>query len=249
MPSVSHSSWLACPMPIATAHARTDTAATSRCSGVSIFESRTPRRCSGAGMTAATVTGPAHAPRPTSSIPQTSRSPAFQHFRSRRSVGRGARAVTRAHASNTRPPRGAHLIGSLFVPAPALLSVIGSRGGMRRCPRVYDRRVDPGTRVEVRSRFDQAWARGFEVAEQVARRPGSPLPRPPPLGRLRAARAVRRPRSARRATQERHVVDLAGPDSAQDARLTRAPRAALRADLRSAAPAAWSSASCPGPPA
>jgi hypothetical protein len=27
--------------------------------------------------------------------------------------------------------------------------------------------VDPGTRVEVRSRFDQAWARGFEVAEQV----------------------------------------------------------------------------------
>jgi hypothetical protein len=27
--------------------------------------------------------------------------------------------------------------------------------------------VDPGTRVEVRSRFDRAWARGFEVAEQV----------------------------------------------------------------------------------
>ena len=27
--------------------------------------------------------------------------------------------------------------------------------------------MDPGTRVEVRSRFDQAWARGFEVAEQV----------------------------------------------------------------------------------
>ena len=27
--------------------------------------------------------------------------------------------------------------------------------------------MEPGTRVEVRSRFDQAWARGFEVAEQV----------------------------------------------------------------------------------
>jgi hypothetical protein len=35
------------------------------------------------------------------------------------------------------------------------------------CRRVYDREVDPGTRVEVRSRFDRAWARGFEVAEQV----------------------------------------------------------------------------------
>lgn len=29
------------------------------------------------------------------------------------------------------------------------------------------RRVKPGTRIEVRARFDQAWARGFEVAEQV----------------------------------------------------------------------------------
>jgi hypothetical protein len=28
--------------------------------------------------------------------------------------------------------------------------------------------VDPGTRVEVHLRFDRAWARGFEVAEQVA---------------------------------------------------------------------------------
>jgi len=35
------------------------------------------------------------------------------------------------------------------------------------CRRVYHREVDPGTRVEVRSRFDRAWARGFEVAEQV----------------------------------------------------------------------------------
>jgi hypothetical protein len=27
--------------------------------------------------------------------------------------------------------------------------------------------VRPGTRVEVRSRFEAAWSRGFEVAEQV----------------------------------------------------------------------------------
>jgi len=29
--------------------------------------------------------------------------------------------------------------------------------------------VDAGTRVEVRSRFDQSWARGFEVAERTDR--------------------------------------------------------------------------------
>ena len=28
--------------------------------------------------------------------------------------------------------------------------------------------MDPGTRVEVRSRFDRAWARGFVVEEQVS---------------------------------------------------------------------------------
>jgi hypothetical protein len=28
--------------------------------------------------------------------------------------------------------------------------------------------VDSGTRVEVRSRFNRAWARGFEVVESVA---------------------------------------------------------------------------------
>jgi hypothetical protein len=27
--------------------------------------------------------------------------------------------------------------------------------------------MEPGTRVEVRSRFDRAWSRGFEVAELV----------------------------------------------------------------------------------
>jgi hypothetical protein len=27
--------------------------------------------------------------------------------------------------------------------------------------------VEPGTRIEVRARFDRAWARGFEVAEEL----------------------------------------------------------------------------------
>jgi hypothetical protein len=31
------------------------------------------------------------------------------------------------------------------------------------------RMLEPGTRVEVRRRFDQGWARGFEVAEVVDR--------------------------------------------------------------------------------
>jgi len=33
--------------------------------------------------------------------------------------------------------------------------------------RRYDRGVQPGTRIEVRSRFDDRWARGFEVVEMV----------------------------------------------------------------------------------
>jgi hypothetical protein len=32
--------------------------------------------------------------------------------------------------------------------------------------------VLPGTRVEVRSRFDRRWARGFEVAEHLIERGG-----------------------------------------------------------------------------
>jgi hypothetical protein len=31
--------------------------------------------------------------------------------------------------------------------------------------------VDIGTRVEVRSKFDRAWARGFEIADQVGGTP------------------------------------------------------------------------------
>jgi hypothetical protein len=30
-----------------------------------------------------------------------------------------------------------------------------------------DERLEPGTRVEVRRRFDQHWSRGFEIAEAV----------------------------------------------------------------------------------
>jgi hypothetical protein len=39
--------------------------------------------------------------------------------------------------------------------------------GGATCAPVYDPAVEPGTRVEVRSRFDRAWTRGFEVAETV----------------------------------------------------------------------------------
>jgi hypothetical protein len=35
------------------------------------------------------------------------------------------------------------------------------------CSWSYDARVRLGTRVEVRSRFEAAWSRGFEVAERV----------------------------------------------------------------------------------
>jgi hypothetical protein len=31
----------------------------------------------------------------------------------------------------------------------------------------YDRAVSPGTRVEVRARFDERWSRGFEISEVV----------------------------------------------------------------------------------
>jgi hypothetical protein len=32
----------------------------------------------------------------------------------------------------------------------------------------FNELMKPGTRVEVRQRFDQRWSRGFEVAEEVA---------------------------------------------------------------------------------
>lgn len=35
----------------------------------------------------------------------------------------------------------------------------------------YDAGVRPGTRVEVRSRFEAAWTRGFEVVERVTANP------------------------------------------------------------------------------
>jgi hypothetical protein len=48
--------------------------------------------------------------------------------------------------------------------------------GRRACsPRTVDSigTMQPGTRIEVRSRFDQRWARGFEVAQQVAEEPAA----------------------------------------------------------------------------
>lgn len=34
----------------------------------------------------------------------------------------------------------------------------------------FESSMKPGTRVEVRSRFDQSWGRGFEIAEVVGDR-------------------------------------------------------------------------------
>ena len=44
--------------------------------------------------------------------------------------------------------------------------------------------VRPGTHVEVRSRFEQRWSRGFEVSEIVQHRRPRALPAAPPLRRL-----------------------------------------------------------------
>src|SRR5437764_3451111 len=87
MPRASHSPYDAWPTPIATAHPRTRAATTSRSSRVGAFGPRPPRRWAGGGTSAATVTGPAHAPRPTSSRPTTTCSPAPQHRRSSRRDG------------------------------------------------------------------------------------------------------------------------------------------------------------------
>ena len=92
----------------------------SRRAGDSRFESRAPAgRSAGSRTTAATVTGPAHAPRPTSSIPTTGR-PARHAARSRGLTGASpgcvpapivtsaivcAGALQRRHDGNGRPQR------------------------------------------------------------------------------------------------------------------------------------------------
>src|SRR3954452_10266547 len=77
-------------------------------------------------------------------MPTTTWSPALQNFRSVRSVGKGA--GTRADISASGR-------------AESPLAKKAHRHTMHS--------VRPGTRVEVRSRFEAAWSRGFEVAEQV----------------------------------------------------------------------------------
>src|SRR5690348_3641474 len=109
-------------------------------------------------MSAATVTGPAHEPRPTSSIPHTTSSPALQHLRSSRNVGKGPIQLPPPRITSPTPPRIARTLP----------------GGCIAAGEGYDPRVRPGTRVEVRSRFEDRWTRGFEVSEVLERSDGSP---------------------------------------------------------------------------
>ena len=70
MPSSSHSSWLTAPTAHASHHPAIRSNNLSRSGSVSIFESRTPStRVSRGRIAAPTMSGPAQAPRPTSSIP------------------------------------------------------------------------------------------------------------------------------------------------------------------------------------
>jgi hypothetical protein len=72
MPSSSHSICDAEPTPQARHHDPTRSNNFSRSASVSSFESRTPLTRESTGkMAAPTVSGPAHAPRPTSSMPTT----------------------------------------------------------------------------------------------------------------------------------------------------------------------------------
>ncbi len=167
------------------------TADFSRSSCVSSFESRTPERCSSPGTTAATVTGPAHEPRPTSSMPTTIRSPSAQHFRSTRSVGYGA--VTAGDATRRRRVR-------------------SSFGHVRTAGHTpYDGEVRPGTRVEVRSRFESDGLADSksptESTTNGARR--TDVQSPAPFRRLDPPGDLRRDRSAR-GKPSQHVVDLTG---------------------------------------
>ena len=90
MPWRSISSGSACPTACAVAQRRNRGTSACRAAGVRSFESRTPdgaARTEASMTTTPTVTGPARAPRPTSSIPATSRFPARRSFRSSLKVG------------------------------------------------------------------------------------------------------------------------------------------------------------------
>src|SRR5579884_608580 len=88
IPSWSHSCSLACPTAHAAHHPARRSKRCSRRSSVSILESRTPYTRRSAGSTAApTVSGPAQAPLPTSSIPTTTWWPSAHSARSSDRLG------------------------------------------------------------------------------------------------------------------------------------------------------------------
>ena len=152
-------------------------AAFSRSGRVSCFESRTPRTCSGAGITAATVTGPAQAPRPTSSIPQTT-------------------SFARVPELALQPQRGAHpaggpsrhvrCVGASAAPAAPAGGVVGGRVGGRTGAVVTAPNLPAGggARPDARpGRFGQTGPERPVTGREGAR----PCPRVTPTCRHRSA--------------------------------------------------------------
>ena len=115
----------------ATHHEASRSNSRSRSTSVSSFESRTLLTRLSRGSTAApTASGPAHAPRPTSSIPTTTSWPSA-HSCFSRAAGGSARASTPSAAQRTRPrlTPGAH---RPVRPRPADDGEAGVDGGRRR---------------------------------------------------------------------------------------------------------------------
>ena len=109
MPSASHSSCVTTPSDQASHHAAMRSNESSRSRSVSSFESRMRYGRRSFGATAAPITsGPAHAPRPTSSMPTTTASPAAHSSRSVVSVGACRRSDARTdpeRVATARPYR------------------------------------------------------------------------------------------------------------------------------------------------
>ena len=122
IPSSSHSCWLALPTAQAMHQPAIRSKSFSRSASLSSFESRTPLTRESLGRTAApTINGPAHAPRPTSSMPTTMSWPSSQSSRSTPRVGGRPRTVIDGDATagpvaerrsrSRRPATTAHRLG------------------------------------------------------------------------------------------------------------------------------------------
>ena len=170
MPSSSHSSWVAHADRPRRAPPATRSNSFSRSASVSILESRTPLTRRSRGSTAApTMSGPAHAPRPTSSMPTTTSWPAAHSSCSTERVGgRFLRQADRARPAN---------LGRRRPQAPTARQLIARRdAGLAG--------LDPADHGEAGRRRPRRRLRG---------RP-RPADRPTSAGRSRAPRARPAPR-------------------------------------------------------